>query len=120
MIRLTSRFPAERKELPPGSRCARAEYLLPFFSLQPTYENNPKACPYPRRGRPLRGGLAHVCSLDSSQVAFLPVDPAFGWSDTTFTSLPVKDFPFGRAQVTVFTNGIPSTAKPVIVAKRHD
>ena len=63
--------------------------------------------------------IVQLRSLDSSQVVFLPVDPAIGWSDTTFSSLPVKAFPFGPALVTVFTNGIPSTAKPVIVAKRH-
>ena len=63
--------------------------------------------------------IVQLRSLDSSQVVFLPVDPAFGWSDTSFTSLPVKAFPFGPALVTVFTNGIPSIAKPVIVAKRH-
>jgi hypothetical protein len=55
-------------------------------------------------------------SLDNEQVTFLPVDPAIGWSDTSFTSVPVTGFPFGPALVTVFTNGIPSEAKPVIVA----
>ena len=52
--------------------------------------------------------IVQLRSLDSSQVVFLPVDPAGGWSDTSFTSLPVKGFPFGPALVTVFTNGIPS------------
>ena len=54
--------------------------------------------------------------LDSSQVAYLVVDPTAGWSDTAFTSLPVSDFPFGPALVTVFTNGIPSAAKYLLVA----
>ena len=63
--------------------------------------------------------IVQLRSVDSSQVAFLPVDPAFGWSDTSFTSIPVKAFPFGPALVTVFTNGIPSGAKSVIVAQRH-
>lgn len=34
-----------------------------------------------------------------------------------FTSLPVNGFPHGPALVTVFTNGIPSTAKYVVVEK---
>jgi hypothetical protein len=53
-------------------------------------------------------------SLDNSQVAFLPVDPTAGWSDTAFTSKPVTGFPFGPALVTVFTNGIPSAAKYLV------
>jgi hypothetical protein len=53
--------------------------------------------------------------LDNSQVAFVPVDPVGGWSDTTFTSRPITDFPFGPALVTVFTNGIPSVAKYLVV-----
>ena len=63
--------------------------------------------------------IVQLRSLDSSQVAFLPVGSALGWSDTSFTSLPVKAFPFGPALVTVFTNGIPSEAKSIIVAARH-
>jgi len=54
-------------------------------------------------------------SIDNSQVAFLPVDPIRGWSDTAFRSVPVQDFPRGPALVTVFTNGIPSEAKSLIV-----
>jgi hypothetical protein len=42
---------------------------------------------------------------------FLPVDPQRGWSDSSFTSRQTKDFPPGPAQVTVFTNGIPSESK---------
>ena len=48
--------------------------------------------------------------LENEQVLYLPVDPASGWSDTTFTSTPVSGFPLGPALVTVFTNGIPSAA----------
>ena len=40
--------------------------------------------------------IVQLRSLDSSQVVFLPVDPAVGWSDTSFTSLPVKPFPSAR------------------------
>ena len=60
--------------------------------------------------------VVQLRSIDNSQVAFLPVDPVEGWSDTSFSSLPVKHFPFGPALVTVFTNGIPSTARYLVVA----
>jgi len=60
--------------------------------------------------------IVQLRSLDNSQVAFLPVDPAASWSDTAFTSIPVNGFPFGPALVTVFTNGIPSAAKYLLVA----
>jgi hypothetical protein len=63
--------------------------------------------------------IVQLRSLDSSQVVFLLVDPAAGWSDTSFASLPVKHFPHGPAMVTVFTNGIPSAAKSLLVAKQH-
>ena len=61
--------------------------------------------------------IVQLRSIDNSQVVFAPVDPACGWSDTSFTSLPVKHFPFGPALVTIFTNGIPSTARYVVVEK---
>ena len=64
--------------------------------------------------------IVQLRSLDSSQVVFLLVDPVGGWSDTNFTSVPVGHFPFGPALVTVFANGIPSTAKYLVVAQRHD
>ena len=63
--------------------------------------------------------IVQLRSLESSQFVFLPVDPVDGWSDTSFTSFPVRGFPAGPALVTVFTNGIPSVAKPLIVTK-HD
>jgi hypothetical protein len=63
--------------------------------------------------------IVQLRSIESSQVVFLPVDPVDGWSGTSFTSLPVRGFPAGPALVTVFTNGIPSSAKPLIVTK-HD
>ena len=59
--------------------------------------------------------VVQLRSIDSSQVAFLPVDPTRGWSDTSFTSSPITAFPSGPALVTVFTNGIPSEAKSVII-----
>jgi hypothetical protein len=59
--------------------------------------------------------LVQLRNIDNSQVAFLPVDPTAGWSDTSFTSIPVNNFPPGPALVTVFTNGIPSDSKYLIV-----
>ena len=56
-------------------------------------------------------------SLGSSDVVFVLVDRVGGRSDTRFLSRPVKDFPFGPALVTVFTNGIPSTAKYLVVSE---
>jgi large repetitive protein len=64
--------------------------------------------------------IVQLRSLDSSRVVFLLVDPFDGWSDTSFTSGPVRHFPFGPALVTVFTNGIPSTAKYLVVDHRHN
>lgn len=55
-------------------------------------------------------------SLANDQTRFLLADPAQGWSDTAFTSLALTDFPIGHALVTVFTNGIPSAAKLILVA----
>jgi hypothetical protein len=58
-------------------------------------------------------------SIDNGQVAFLAADPVSGWLDTTFRSIPVQGFPLGPALVTVFTNGIPSEAKSVILTARQ-
>jgi hypothetical protein len=63
--------------------------------------------------------IVQLRSVDSSEVVFLLVDPVGGWSDTSFTSRPVRGFPHGPALVTVFTNGIPSTAKYLVVPQRH-
>ena len=60
--------------------------------------------------------IVQLRDIDNSQVAFLPVDPTAGWSDTTFTSTPVNNFPAGPALVTVFTNGIPSDSKYIVIA----
>jgi hypothetical protein len=60
--------------------------------------------------------LVQLRSIDNNQVAFLPVDPTSGWSDTSFTSTPVSNFPPGPALVTVFTNGIPSDSKYLVVS----
>jgi hypothetical protein len=58
--------------------------------------------------------IVQLRSIDSSEVAFVPVD---GWSDTSFSSLPVKHFPLGPALATVFTNGIPSTARYTVITQ---
>jgi len=55
--------------------------------------------------------IVQLRMLDNEQVAFLPVDPQKGWSDTSFTSRQTKDVLPGPAQVTIFTNGIPSVSK---------
>jgi hypothetical protein len=39
------------------------------------------------------------------------------WSNTSFTSTLLKNFPPGPALVTVFTNSIPSVAKYLVVAQ---
>ncbi len=49
---------------------------------------------------------------------FEPKDPQAGWSDTSFTSRQTKGFPPGPAQVTIFTNGIPSVAKYITLTAR--
>ena len=59
--------------------------------------------------------VVQLRSIDNNQISFLPVDAIAGWSDTAFTSTPVNNFPPGPALVTVFTNGIPSDSKPLMV-----
>jgi hypothetical protein len=62
--------------------------------------------------------IVQLRSIDNSQVTFLPVDPVRGWSDTSFASVRLNGaFPFGPALVTVFTSGIPSAAKYLVVAE---
>ena len=63
--------------------------------------------------------VVQLRSIDSNQFANFPVDPANGWSDTSFTSAQVKNVPIGPALVTVFTNGIPSAAKYLVVTQRQ-
>jgi N-acetylneuraminic acid mutarotase len=55
--------------------------------------------------------LVQLRRLNSEQTHFLLADPGSTWSDSSFTSVPVTDFPTGHALVTVFTNGIPSISK---------
>ena len=59
--------------------------------------------------------LVQLRSIGNEQVRFLSVDPSRGWSDTTYSSLSPTGFVAGPALVTVFTNGIPSAAKYLVV-----
>jgi hypothetical protein len=59
--------------------------------------------------------LVQLRSLANEQTRFLASDPATNWSDTSFTSEAVSNFPAGYAMVTVFTNGIPSDSKLILL-----
>ena len=59
--------------------------------------------------------VVQLRSIDNEQVTYLFTDPLRGWSDTSFSSLPAKGFVSGPALATVFTNGIPSEAKYLLV-----
>jgi hypothetical protein len=67
--------------------------------------------------------LVQLRSLINEQTFLLSVDPATGWSDTSFTSTPItlmtttsSGFPIGYALVTVFANGVPSQSQFVLGA----
>jgi hypothetical protein len=67
--------------------------------------------------------LVQLLSLVNEQTVFLPLDATAGWSDTSFTSTPIRmmtqfssGFPIGYALATVFTNGIPSQSQFVVGA----
>jgi hypothetical protein len=51
--------------------------------------------------------LVQLRNLENAQTLF--VQPA-NWSSNSFVSRPVSNFPAGYTLVTVFVNGIPSTA----------
>ncbi len=59
--------------------------------------------------------LLQVRSLSNDQAAFMLPNPAAGWSDTSFTGGPVSGFPPGYALTTIFTNGIPSLSKTILI-----
>jgi len=59
--------------------------------------------------------VVQLRALGNGQTTFLLVDPSRGWSDTTYSSLPPTGFVAGPALVTVFTNGVPSDAKYLVV-----
>jgi hypothetical protein len=63
--------------------------------------------------------VVQVRSIDSGVTAFLSVDPAKGWSDTSFSSLPFTYFVPGPSLATVFTNGIPSSARYFVVGSEQ-
>jgi hypothetical protein len=60
--------------------------------------------------------LVQLRSLGNEQTIWLPVDPIYEWSDTSFTTSPLPNFPLGPALVTVFVNGIPSDARYMTVS----
>lgn len=62
--------------------------------------------------------LVVLRSADNQHVRFLMPDPVAGWSDTTFTSVTLTNFPTGAATLTVITNGIPSLPKSVMVESK--
>ena len=56
--------------------------------------------------------LVQLKNSDSGQSLFLmPAD----FSSTSYTSVTFNNFPLGYAWVTVFVNGIPSVASPVLI-----
>jgi len=59
--------------------------------------------------------LVQLRHIDNEQVTFLLVDPLRSWSNTSFFSLPARGFVPGPTLVTVFTNGIPSESKCLVV-----
>jgi hypothetical protein len=57
--------------------------------------------------------------IDNNQVSYFLVDPATGWSDNNISTLPLTStVPLGPSLVTVFTNGIPSAAKYLLVSPK--
>jgi len=61
--------------------------------------------------------LVWLFSTQTGQSLWLPPDPAAPFTDGTFTSVPISEFSDGLALVTVFSNGIPSIAKNVLINK---
>jgi hypothetical protein len=59
--------------------------------------------------------LIQLRRLENEQVLMLPVDTAIGFSDTSFASVPVTDFPVGFAFVTAFVNGVASESRIIQV-----
>lgn len=56
--------------------------------------------------------LVQLRRLDNGQTIWLPIHT---FSETEFTTLSVTGIAPGYAQVTVFVNGIPSVARPVLI-----
>ncbi|MCP4701839.1 MAG: hypothetical protein GY862_34010 [Gammaproteobacteria bacterium] len=57
--------------------------------------------------------LVQLRHIDSGYTRWLSPDPAAPFSDTSFTSLPITDFPMGHALVTLHRNGI--AGKPIFI-----
>jgi hypothetical protein len=63
--------------------------------------------------------IVQLQRIDNNQVSNFLVDPASGWSDTNTATVPLtSSVPLGPSLVTVFTNGIPSVAKYLLVAPK--
>ena len=61
---------------------------------------------------------ALIVNSASSSVRFLGVDPVAGWTDTTFTSTPLADFPVGNATLYLMSNGLASKGWPISVQSK--
>jgi len=59
--------------------------------------------------------VVQLRNIDNSQVTYLLIDPLREWSDTRFGSLPARGFIPGPTLATLFTNGIPSEAKYLVI-----
>lgn len=57
--------------------------------------------------------VALLQSVDSEQLAMIPLNPNVGWTNKTFSFTPLSGFPAGPALLTIFVNGIPSEARVV-------
>jgi N-acetylneuraminic acid mutarotase len=63
--------------------------------------------------------VVQLRNIDNNQVSYFLVDPAAGWSDTSSTSVTLtSSVPLGPSLLTVFTNGIPSAAKYLVVSPK--
>ncbi len=60
--------------------------------------------------------IVQLRSLINDQIMMLLPDPTTLFSDTAFKSVNIALFPQGYAEVTVFTNGIPSNAQLVLIS----
>ncbi|MBI3423366.1 MAG: hypothetical protein HY011_10540 [Acidobacteria bacterium] len=54
--------------------------------------------------------VAQLRSLGNEQLAFIPLNSAAGWSNSSFNYNPFTGIPPGPALLTIYANGIPSTA----------
>lgn len=61
--------------------------------------------------------IAILRSANNQTVRYLSPDSVAGWTDTTFTSAPLVNFPVGPATLTIVVNGIPSAPVNLTVSK---